>query len=288
MSQQVGDPDATDMPFARADSAGPERRRSWWRHERIRSALTVGLGLAVTVILWEIAAQVVQDDVLLPSPVDAASKWVYYLHHSYPESNVPLWRHALHSTVRILIGFVAGAAIGVTIGALMAATRVLRNFFDPFVEATRPVPALAFVPVLIVWFGVGDTPKVVLIMIGVVPIMTVATVAALDRVPREMIHAARCLGGSDLYAMLHVRLRAALAPLITGMRLAMGVSWTSIVAAEMIVASNGLGYMILQAGLYLDTSIIFAGIFSIALLGIGFDALFRGLQRRLDPSTAVR
>ena len=114
--------------------------------------------------------------------------------------------------------------------------------------------------------------------------MAVSTCAALDRVPQEMLNAARCLGASEGYAMLHVRIRAAMPYIITGMRLAMGLSWTSIVAVEMISATAGLGYVILQAGLFLDTSLIFAGIITIAVLGITIDFGLRLLQRRLDPT----
>jgi len=242
------------------------------------------VGVAAGVLIWQIGSVVVHDNVLLPSPAETVRTWWYYLHHPYPALGEPLWMHALDSTVRILIGWGAGTAIGLALGALMAGFRPARHFFDPFIEATRPLPPLAFIPVLIVWFGIGNLPKVVLIMMGVIPIMTVSTVAALDRVPEDMVHASRCLGASRLYSMVHVRLRSALPHLVTGMRLGMGISWGSIVAAEMIVATNGLGYVILQASEYLNTSLIFAGILCIAILGIGFDLVFRAVLRLLDPT----
>jgi taurine transport system permease protein len=166
----------------------------------------------------------------------------------------------------------------------MAGFPGFRAFVDPFIELSRPLPPLAFVPVLIVWFGIGEAPKIVLITAGVVPVMAISTAAGLDGVPREMLNCARCLGASEWYAMLHVRIRAAMPQIITGMRLSMGLSWTSIVAVEMIAATAGLGFVILQAGQFLNTGLIFAGILIIAILGLSLDAALRRLQRHLDPT----
>jgi len=165
----------------------------------------------------------------------------------------------------------------------MSAVRPLRLIVDPLIELGRPLPPLAFIPLLIVWFGIGELPKVLLIGIGVIPIMVVSVVAALDAVPEEYIEAARSLGASRRYALFHVRIRAALPAIITGLRLAMGVSWTSIVAVEMIAATNGLGYVILEASNYLITPLIFSGIVLIAVVALILDALLRIVQRLVAP-----
>jgi len=103
---------------------------------------------------------------------------------------------------------------------------------------TRPLPPLAFIPLLILWFGIGQAPKIVLIIIGVGPIMVVSTLAALDSVPKELEQCSRTLGASRAYTLWHVQVRAALPAIMTGMRIAMAASWTSIVAAEMIAANS--------------------------------------------------
>jgi taurine transport system permease protein len=260
---------------------GATRRNSRGRLQRF---LNVLIGLAAGVAIWEILSLVIADKVFLPGPWATLKTFVFYMHHPYPTAGVPLWRNALYSTERIVIGFALGTILGLILGSIMVAFRFFRNVFDPLIEGIRPLPPLAFIPVLIVWFGVGNEPKIVLIMMCVLPIMTVSTVAALDQVSPDLMNVARCLGASNRYVMLRVRARAAVSPLITGMRVSMGVSWGSIVAAEMIVATNGVGYVTLQAGLYLSTSLIFAGILSIAILGVAFDVLFRTVQRRLDPT----
>jgi NitT/TauT family transport system permease protein/taurine transport system permease protein len=250
------------------------------RHWMISVASVIG-GLVV----WQFAAAfIIRDTVLLPTPVETVRVLVRYLNTPYPSAGETLIGHALISLGRVLAGFAIGSFIGIAIGAMMAGFRSFRAVVDPFIEITRPLPPLAFVPVLIVWFGIGEAPKIILIAAGVVPVMAISTAAGLDAIPREMLNCARCLGASEWYTMIHVRIRAAMPQIITGMRLSMGLSWTSIVAVEMIAATAGLGFVILQAGQFLDTSLIFAGILIIALLGLGLDACLRRLQRHLDPT----
>lgn len=242
-------------------------------------------GVVIGLLVWQAASVLlIRDPVLLPSPVRTAAVLVRYLGTPYPADGETLIGHALTSMGRVLAGFAIGSAIGIAIGALMSGFRPFRALVDPFIEVTRPLPPLAFVPVLIVWFGIGEAPKIILIAAGVVPVMAISTAAGLDGIPQEMLNCARCLGASGWYTMLHVRIRAAMPQIITGMRLSMGLSWTSIVAVEMIAATAGLGFVILQAGQFLNTSLIFAGIFIIALLGLGLDACLRRLQRHLDPT----
>ncbi len=253
-----------------------------YRHQRLLfSAGSVCLGVA----LWQLAAMlVIRDPVLLPTPIETGDTLLRYLRTPYPTDGETLIGHAVTSCLRILIGFTIGTVIGIAVGALMAGIRPARAMIDPFIEITRPLPPLAFVPVLVVWFGIGETPKIVLIAIGVIPVMAVSTAAGLDRVSEDMLNVARSLGASEMHTMLHVRIRSAMPSIVTGMRLAMGLSWTSIVAVEMIAATAGLGYVILQAGMFLNTSLIFAGILTIGALGIFIDALLRLLLRQLDPT----
>lgn len=272
------------MSGAEARLGRASARRARRAEERARWHLSV-LSVVVVLLIWQAAAVwLVRDPVLLPSPLMTAATLLRYLRTPYPADGMTLLGHTLVSFLRILAGFAIGAAAGVSAGALMSALRPFRAMVDPFIEVTRPLPPLAFIPVLVVWFGIGEAPKIILIAIGVMPVMAISTVAGLDRVSANMVSAARCLGASESYVMLHVRIRAALPQIITGMRLAIGLSWTSIVAVEMIAATSGLGFVILQAGQFLNTSLIFAGIMVIGALGIGIDVLLRAVQRRLDPA----
>jgi NitT/TauT family transport system permease protein/taurine transport system permease protein len=253
------------------------------RRARTRRLGTGALGLAAFAVVWQVIAVIINDPVYLPTVTGTVSTFAHYLGHPYPAQGSPLWLDTLTSLRRILIGFAGGTVIGVALGAAMSASTLARYLVDPVIEVLRPLPPLAFIPLFIIWFGIGETPKEVLITIGVVPIMAITTVAALDEVPDDLRLCGRTLGASARYTMLRVQIRAALPGIITGMRLAMAGSWTSIVAAELIAATSGLGYLISQAGDYLNTALVFSGIIAIAIVALILDACLRGLLLLADP-----
>ncbi|MGA2010371.1 MAG: ABC transporter permease [Solirubrobacteraceae bacterium] len=254
---------------------------------RLRRAARKLAGVLILLIAWEIGAAIVADSSILPSVQATVHTFFYYLNRPYPTTSAPLWKDLVVSGRRVLVGFFFAVAGGVLIGSAMWTWRPLREMIDPVIELTRPLPPLAFIPLLIVWFGIGELPKIVLIVIGVLPIMVVSTVAALDSVPPELEQCARTLGASRVYTLFHVQIRAAVPGIITGMRLSMGGAWTSIVAVEMIAATSGVGFLILQAGNYFLTSLVMSGIIAIGIAGLIFDACLRGLLRLADPSRAV-
>jgi NitT/TauT family transport system permease protein/taurine transport system permease protein len=208
----------------------------------------------------------------------------HYFTHNYPSQSPPLWRDLLISLRRIAVGFAGGTVLGVLLAAAMFSSPVIRHLIDPVVEVLRPLPPLAFIPLFIVWFGIGELPKEVLIGFGVLPVMVIATLAALDDVPDDLRFAARTLGASPAYTLLHVQIRAALPGIVTGMRIALGGAWTSIVAAEMLAATSGIGFVIGQAGNYLDTALVFACIILIGATELILDAGLRLAARRIDPT----
>jgi NitT/TauT family transport system permease protein/taurine transport system permease protein len=274
----VADQAAADEQFDLA------AHRSGVRRSRARRIGIGAAGLILILLLWQAASAILRDSVILPSVTQRARTFVHYLHHPYPTQSKSLGVDLAISLRRILIGFAIGTALGIAIGAAMSANQFTRQLIDPVIEVIRPLPPPAFIPLLIVWFGIGELPKEVLIVFGIVPIMVVATVAALDEVPDDLRLCARTLGASRNYALLHVQIPAALPGIVTGMRFAMAGAWTSIVAAEIIAATSGVGYLISQAGDYLNTSLVFAGIITIAIAGLVLDACLRGLLLFVDPS----
>ncbi len=251
-----------------------------------RTQTIVGLvSVFGTLVLWEAVARfAIHDVAILPAPSAVASVFLNHLFNEYPAESLTLPEHLLVSFLRILIGFVAGSIVGIAIGAAMSANRYIRYAVDPIIEMLRPLPPLAFIPLFVVWFGINEPPKLMLIFIGVVPVMIIATLSGLEGVPKQMLDAAASLGASRNYALIHVKIRAALASIVTGMRVAVGVSWTSIVAAEMIAADKGVGYVILEAGNYLDTAMVFSSIVLIGAAGLLMDRALRVLLRKLDPT----
>ena|SRR5271165_1684999 len=276
-----GDRGALDEQDDRADLAAYRQAR---RRARIRRLAIGAAGLIGLAVAWQIAATLIGDAVFLPSVTQTVHAFLHYWDRPYPSQGKPLWYDAVISLRRIVIGFAIGVVAGVTLGAAMSASRVARHLVDPVIEVLRPLPPLAFIPLFIIWFGIGELPKEVLIVIGVTPIMAITTVAALDEVPEDLLLCARTLGASRLYTLLHVQIRAALPGILTGMRICMAGAWTSIVAAELIAATSGLGYLIGQAGDYLNIALVFSGLICIALIALALDACIRGLLLLTDPS----
>ena len=272
---------ALDEQDDRADLAAYRQAR--WR-ARTRRLVTGAAGLIGLAVVWQIAAMLIGDAVFLPTVTQTVHAFLHYWDRPYPSQGKPLWYDATTSLRRIVIGFAIGVVAGVTLGAAMSASRVVRHLVDPVIEVLRPLPPLAFIPLFIIWFGIGELPKEVLIVIGVTPIMAVTSVAALDEVPEDLLLCARTLGASRLYTLLHVQVRAALPGILTGMRICMAGAWTSIVAAELIAATSGLGYLIGQAGDYLNIALVFSGLICIALIALALDACIRGLLLLTDPS----
>jgi ABC-type nitrate/sulfonate/bicarbonate transport system permease component len=254
------------------------------RRARIRRVATGAAGLTALLVLWQVGAAILGDQVALPSVSQTAAQFVHYLGRPYPAQGKPLWFDLYISLRRILAGFVIGVTIGVAVGAAMSAWRFARHLIDPVIEVIRPLPPLASIPLFIVWLGIGELPKEVLIIVGIIPIMAVTTVAALDEVPEDLRLCARTLGASRRYTLLHVQIRSALPGILTGMRISMAGAWSSIVAVELLAATSGLGFMIMQAGDYLNTALVFAGIITIALAGLILDGCLRGLLILADPS----
>jgi ABC-type nitrate/sulfonate/bicarbonate transport system permease component len=279
-----------DRPADPADREDLDDRAELLAHRRARRRArgrrlaTGAAGIAGLLICWQLAAMILGDQVALPSVTQTVAQFVHYLDRPYPAQGKSIWYDLYISLQRILIGFVIGVAAGIALGAGMSASRVVRHLVDPVIEVLRPLPPLAFIPLFIVWLGIGELPKEVLIIVGVIPLMAVTTVAALDEVPDDLRLCARTLGASGRYALLHVQIRSALPFILTGMRFAMAGAWSSIVAVELLAATSGLGFMIMQAGDYLDTTLVFAGIITIAVAGLLLDALLRSLLLLADPS----
>ena len=242
-------------------------------------------GLALAAAVWEVAALIIGDAIVLPTVQATVSTFFHYIGQPYPTESDPLWQDILVSTERILIGFSLGTIAGVAHRVANARHPAGPAPGRPDYRGDPAAPPLGVHPFVDrVVRHRRDCPKSCSIFIGVLPIMVIATLAALDSVPLELEHCARTLGASKRYTLAHVQVRAALPGIVTGMRIAMAGSWTSIVAAEMIAATSGVGYLILQAGNYLRTSLVFCGIISIGIMGLLLDGCLRLLLRWADPS----
>ncbi|MBW0104665.1 ABC transporter permease subunit [Pseudonocardia sp. KRD291] len=184
------------------------------------------------------------------------------------------------SLLRVAAGVALGLAAGVGLGLLSGLSRWGDHLVDPPVQMLRTLPHLALVPLFILWFGVDETPKILLVALGVLFPMYLNVHAGVRGVDPKLIEATRVLGFSRSERLRHVVLPGAMPSTLTGLRLALGIAWLSIVVAETVSADAGLGYMIMNAREFLRTDVIVVGLVVYALLGLGTDALVRRLERR--------
>jgi taurine transport system permease protein len=186
--------------------------------------------------------------------------------------------------LRVFGAFFLAVLTAVPVGILMGVNRVARGIFDPLVEFYRPLPPLAYLPLVVIWMGIGEGSKILLIYLAMfAPLALSARArAGVRSVAVEQIHAAYSMGGSRRQVLFHVIVPAALLDILTGMRIAIGFGWTTLVAAEMVAATAGLGFMVLTASKFMATEVV-VGILVIGALALLFDLGMRWLERRLVP-----
>jgi NitT/TauT family transport system permease protein/taurine transport system permease protein len=165
----------------------------------------------------------------------------------------------------------------------MARSDIIFNIIDPFMQFIRPVPPLAYIPLLVVWMGIGELPKVVLILVGTLPIIIISTASGVRNTPIGRIRVAQCLGASPLQLFFYTILPSALPEIFTGMRVGIGIAWSCLVAAELIAADAGLGWLVQYAGQQLQVGFIFVGIIAIGLLGYAMELVIRLLEKLAVP-----
>lgn len=165
----------------------------------------------------------------------------------------------------------------------MAESKFVDRVIDPFLQLGRPVPPLAYIPLFVVWFGLGELPKILLILVGTIPIIIISTIGGVRNIPRQRYEVARCLGATRRQLFLRVTLRATLPEVLTGMKVGIGIAWGTLVAAELIAADVGLGWVVEQAANQLQTGIVIAGIIVIGILGYIMELGIRILERVIVP-----
>jgi NitT/TauT family transport system permease protein len=190
------------------------------------------------------------------------------------------------STYRVLAGFLLAAVIGVPLGLLMGTFKAVEALIEPLVGFIRYMPASAFIPLFILWLGIGDVEKIAIIFVGSVfqLILMIAVVAS--SVPKELLETAYTLGAGRLQVIRRVLLPASLPGIMDTLRIIVGWAWTYIIVAELVAAESGIGYMIINAQRMLQTGSIIFGILSIGLLGILTDYAFKWMHRWLFPWAA--
>lgn len=217
----------------------------------------------------------------LPSPQAVWAKFVQIWREGY--TNTPFLEHLGISTARVFGAFLLACVIGIPVGIAMGMSPLIRGIFDPPIEFYRPIPPLAYLPLMIIWFGIHETSKVALIFLACFAPIALGARSGVKSAAIEQIHAAYSFGASRWQVMTQVILPSALPEILTAMRIGIGFGWTTLVAAEMVAATKGLGYMVLTASQFLQTSTVVMGIIVIAAIAYTFDLLMRWVERKVVP-----
>jgi ABC-type nitrate/sulfonate/bicarbonate transport system permease component len=260
---------------SRPAAGGRSAFRKAWDAVRARQAVlipVVSVGLALGA--WQVCAPLLGQPIFFPSFWTVAVRGYQLFDGGGMLTDIGV------SVVRILAGFAVGTILGAPIGLAMGAFTTVRRWLDPYVQFLRFIPAIAWLTPAVIWFGIGDTSKIVIIAYATVFIVVVNTAVGAASVESDQILAARMLGASKRQVFYHVTVPATVPYLLTGMRLGMGNAFATVISAEFVAANTGLGYLIWNSRIFEDTAAVFAGILVLGFLGLLADWSLRVAIRR--------
>ena len=252
------------------------------RTGRLFHALLSCASVAAVLVAWDAAARLgAVSPTFLPSP----AKVVHALLDAELDGyrGYTLGAHAAFSLMRISLGFVMAVGLGIPIGLLMGRYDTLYAVIDPFVEFFRPLPPLGYYMLLVLWLGIGEASKIVLLFLSGFPIMVVSAAAAVRSVQENHLRMARSLGLSGRQVFWSIIVPSSLPSLFTAARLTVGVLFGSLVAAEIVAATRGIGFIILNSSQYLRTDYVFMGIIIIGVIAMVLDRVASALERAFVP-----
>ncbi len=261
----------------------PPRDRGW--------LLSLAAVVAFLVGWWIVAELEVWDPLFVPHPADVWRRFIESVTTTQTAtgreqrglSNYYLWEHLWASLWRLLRGIFFALVIGIPLGLVMATIRPVRRVLEPFVDFIRSIPPLAYFSLLIIWFGIEDVSKVWLLFLAAVAPITLSVISGVEGVPKGRLDSARSLGANRVQALVFVTLPSVLPELLTGLRLAIGFAFTTIVAAETSDGIPGIGGLAWQTKKYNQTDVAILCIIVIGLTAILLDQLVKFAERRLTP-----
>ena len=260
----------------------------------------IAIGMVVPVVaiaIWQwVAGMGWVNENILPSPLQVWRKWVAYLlplqdFATWHETNHGSWfawavsgeliTDAIGSLYRVIVGFLVGAGLALPVGLVMGASRVAYGWLNPLFQLLRPIPPIAYIPLSILWFGLGNPPAIFLIALGAFFPVLMNTIAGVRQVDGIYLRAARNLGASGPTMFLRVILPAAVPYILAGMRIGIGTAFIVVIVSEMIAVNNGLGFRILEAREYFWSDKIIAGMLTIGFVGLFIDTAVTRLNNHL-------
>jgi len=239
--------------------------------------------VVLLVIWWAVTASGLIEPLFLPPPSAVLQKGWLLATTGYMDST--LWQHLGASLERIGLGLGFAVLTAVPVGIAIGSNRIARGILDPLIEFYRPIPPplAAYLPLIVIWCGIGELSKVLLIYLAIFAPIAIATATGVRTVDPAKLRAAQSLGATRAQLIRHVILPSALPDILTGVRIGLGVGWSTLVAAELIAATSGLGFMVQSAAQFLVTDVVVLGILVIALIAFAMEMGLRALQRKWVP-----
>jgi taurine transport system permease protein len=270
---------------SRAILVPPVTREPEKRRQKTVATGTLAISVATLsslIALWFVAARFGwASPLFLPSPAEVLTQFRAVAADGYADGT--LLDHTLASLGRIAAALGVGIVLGIPLGLLMGLNRWVKGIFSVPIDLYWGLPPLAYLPLLIIWLGIGETSKIVLLSLSTFAPICFAAQAGVRSVPAERINAALSLGATRLQLFMSIVLPSALPEIMTGLRIAIGAGLSTLVAAELIAARSGLGYMIMSAANFLATDVVFVGLIVIAVMAFAFTSGMRWLEHRLVP-----
>ncbi len=232
--------------------------------------------------VWYIIARMkIFPEYFIPAPSSVWEVFVDIAVNGYRGGT--LLQHLGDSLFRVITGFVFACILAIPLGMLMGYSWKVKAFFDPIVEFYRPLPPLAYYTILVIWLGIGNESKITLLFLAAFPPLSISAMSAVASVSQEKIHTARSLGAGKGYVFRHVIFPSCLPEIFTGMRVSIGFTYTTLVSSEIVAATSGIGWMVLDAGKFLRGDVMFMGILVMGITGILLDRLLRAAEKLFVP-----
>ncbi len=246
----------------------------------LRFAFVSVATVCALLLAWAVATLYFRvSPMVLPSPPALAEELQRLLTVGY--SGKPLYVHIGWSLFRSMTGFLCGIALAIPVGLLMGYSRTINAMLQPVFGFFRPIPPIAFIPLMIIWFGIGELSKVLLIFAASFNYTVLSSAAGMRSVPEQLVRAGTNLGLTKRQLFTSVMLPAAMPHIVTGVKTSAAVSWAILVAAELIAAQAGIGFVIMDAGTFFRITDVFIGIVIVGIIGLALELAISAIERRL-------
>jgi taurine transport system permease protein len=260
-------------------SSVPPKKRKW---KPSQESIIMSGSIVFLLTLWYgVTKMNMVSDVFLPSPIKTWAAFLEILETGYKGNS--LLYHLFDSLFRLFFAFFLALITAVPLGLVSGYSTKVRAALDPLIEFYRPLPPLSYYILLILWFGIGNESKIALLYLAAFPPMYIAAMSGVKGVLEDRKHSAECLGANRWQVFRYIIFPSCLPEIFTGMRTAVGFTYTTLVAAEMVAAVSGIGWMVLDASKYLRSDVMFVGIIIMGVTGILLDRLLRVIENKTIP-----